>query len=134
MFGRTLGKAWSDSLFGMSSQAAFWCAMSTAPLLLALLGLVGYVANWFGPATIHDVHAQIMLVLHTIFNEEVADNLVGDTVDTILNNGQTDVVFTGLINSVVRTARGRQGPSALSSPTRRGESGFRRCRHHRRRR
>ena len=32
----------------------------------------------------------------------------GNTFDTILNNGQTDVVFTGLINSVVRTARGRQ--------------------------
>ena len=35
---RTLSKAWGDSLFGMSSQAAFWCALSTAPLLLALLG------------------------------------------------------------------------------------------------
>jgi len=100
VIGRTLGKAWSDSLFGMSSQAAFWCAMSTAPLLLALLGLVGYVANWFGPATIHDVHAQIMLVLHTIFNEEVADNLVGNTVDTILNNGQADAVSVGLIISL----------------------------------
>ena len=47
---RTLSKAWGDSLFGMSSQAAFWCALSTAPLLLALLGMIGYVAHWFGPA------------------------------------------------------------------------------------
>gem|GEM_PF-5559759 len=35
-------------------------------------------------------------------------NPAGNTVDTILNNGQTDVVFIGLINSLVRTARGRQ--------------------------
>ena len=40
---RTLSKAWGDSLFGMSSQAAFWCALSTAPLLLALLGMIGYI-------------------------------------------------------------------------------------------
>ena len=42
---RTLSKSWNDSLFGMSSQAAFWSALSTAPLLLALLGLSGYVAR-----------------------------------------------------------------------------------------
>ncbi len=97
---RTLGKAWGDSLFGMSSQAAFWSAMSTAPLLLALLGLVGYVAHWFGPGTMNDIHAQIAVFLHTIFNQEVADNLVGNTVDTILNNGRSDVVSVGLIISL----------------------------------
>ena len=40
------------------------------------------------------------MFLHTIFNEEVADNLVGNTVDTILDNGQADVVSVGLIISL----------------------------------
>ena len=84
----------------MSSQAAFWCALSTAPLLLALLGLSGYVARLFGPDTMTDVREQTTVFLHTIFNEEVADNLVGNTVDTILNNGQADVVSVGLIISL----------------------------------
>ena len=85
---RTLSKAWDDSLFGMSSQAAFWCALSTAPLLLALLGLIGYVVQWFfPPGTIDDVREQVLLFLNTIFDEEVADNLVGNTVDTILASG-----------------------------------------------
>jgi len=97
---RTLSKAWGDSLFGLSSQAAFWSAMSTAPLLLALLGLVGYVAHYFGPSTMTDIHTQIAMFLHTIFNPEVADDLVGNTVDTILNNGQSDVVSVGLIISL----------------------------------
>ena len=96
---RTLDKAWGDSLFGLSSQAAFWSALSTPPLLLALLGMVGYVAHWFGPGTMTDIHAQITVFLHTIFNPEVAD-LVGNTVDTILNNGQADVVSIGLIISL----------------------------------
>jgi len=97
---RTVSKAWGDSLFGMSSQAAFWSALSTAPLLLALLGLTGYVAELFGPGTMTDVRKQTSVFLHTIFNEEVADNLVGNTVDTILNNGQADVVSVGLIISL----------------------------------
>ncbi|WP_255497961.1 YihY/virulence factor BrkB family protein [Nakamurella sp. PAMC28650] len=98
--GRTLSKAWSDSLFGMSSQAAFWSALSTAPLLLALLGSVGFVANWFGKDTINKVRDQIDIFLHGIFNQEVAQNLVGNTVDTILRNGQADVVSVGFVISL----------------------------------
>ena len=101
IIGRTLSKAWSDSLFGMSSQAAFWCALSTAPLLLALLGMIGYVVGWYFPAgTIDQVRDQILLFLNTVFNEEVANNLVGDTVNTILRNGQADVVSIGLLISI----------------------------------
>ena len=98
--GRTLSKAWGDSLFGMSSQAAFWSALSTAPLLLALLGSVGYVANWFGKDTITKVHEQINVFLHGIFNQDVANNLVGQTVNTILSNGQADVVSVGFVISL----------------------------------
>ena len=98
--GRTLSKAWADSLFGMSSQAAFWSALSTAPLLLALLGSVGYVARWFGPDTIGKVKEQVDTFLHGIFNQEVATDLVGNTVDTILRNGQADVVSVGFLISL----------------------------------
>jgi len=97
---RTLSKAWSDSLFGMSSQAAFWSALSTAPLLLALLGSVGYVARWFGPDTIDKVRDQVDFFLHNIFNEEVATDLVGNTVNTILRNGHADVVSVGFVISL----------------------------------
>ena len=97
---RTLSKAWDDSLFGMSSQAAFWCALSTAPLLLALLGLSGVVARAIGPETTTDIREQVTVFLHTIFNEEVADQLIGNTVDVILNTSQTDVISVGLIISL----------------------------------
>ena len=98
---RTLSKAWADSLFGMSSQAAFWCALSTAPLLLALLGMIGYVVDWYFPeGTIGQVRDQILLFLNTIFNQEVANNLVGNTVETIVSRGQADVVSIGLLISL----------------------------------
>jgi len=98
---RTLSKAWGDSLFGMSSQAAFWCALSTAPLLLALLGMIGFIVpHYFPPGTIDQVRDQVLLFLNTIFNEEVANTLVGNTVETILGNGQADVVSIGLVISL----------------------------------
>ena len=98
--GRTMSKAWGDSLFGLSSQAAFWCALSTAPLLLALLGLVGFIAPLFGDQTLGLIKDQIDILLHGIFNTEVADKLVGQTVQTILNQQRSDVVSVGLVISL----------------------------------
>lgn len=97
--GRTLSKAWDDSLFGISSQAAFWSAMSTAPLLLALLGLIGPVAELFGPETIDAVQKQVDRFLRLIFNPEVADSLLGETVDTILDSSKGGVISVGLLIS-----------------------------------
>ena len=97
--GRTLSKAWDDSLFGISSQAAFWSAMSTAPLLLALLGLVGPVAELFGPETIVTVQDQLDRLLRTIFSSEVADDLLGETVSTILDSTKGGVISIGLLIS-----------------------------------
>lgn len=98
VIGRTASKAWSDSLFGMSSQAAFWCALSTAPMLLALLGLLGPIVRFFNPAAIGEIRTQIDLLLNNIFNKEVADNLIGSAIDQILGN-QGSVVSVGLIIS-----------------------------------
>lgn len=94
-----MSKAWDDSLFGISSQAAFWSAMSTAPLLLALLGLVGPVAELFGPETIVRVQGQLERLLRTIFSAEVADDLLGETVNTILDSSKGGVISVGLLIS-----------------------------------
>lgn len=96
---RTLSKAWDDSLFGISSQAAFWSAMSTAPLLLALLGLLNPVAKLFGPETIVTVQEQVDRFLRTIFSPEVAENLLGETVTTILDSTKGGVISVGLLIS-----------------------------------
>jgi membrane protein len=100
VMGRTLSKAWSDSLFGMSSQAAFWSALSTAPLLLALLGMVGFVGHWFGPGTVNDVQDQVLTFLHGFFSPEVVDTLLEQNVKDLLHNGQADLVSVGFFISL----------------------------------
>jgi membrane protein len=63
--------------------------------------MIGFIVPYYFPAgTIDQVREQILLFLNTIFNEEVADDLVGDTVNTILRDGQADVVSIGLIISL----------------------------------
>ncbi len=97
---RTLVKAWDDSLFGMSAEAAFWQALSTAPLLLALLGSIGFVADEFGPDTVDSVQTRIVTVLRTVFSPDVSRTLIEPTVVTILHRGQADVVSVGFLISL----------------------------------
>lgn len=97
---RTLSKAWDDSLFGMSAEGAFWQVLSTVPLLLALLGSIGFVAGWFGPDTVSLLQERIVTVLRTVFSPEVSRDLIEPTVDTILHNGQADVVSVGFVISL----------------------------------
>jgi membrane protein len=106
---RTLGKAWTDSLFRLSAEGAFWSALSTAPLLLALLGLVGFVGHWFGPEAIDAVQQQVLTVMHGVFSSEVVDNLLEENVSAMLHNGQADLVSVGFFISLWA------GSSAISS-------------------
>jgi membrane protein len=97
---RTLGKAWGDSLFGMSSQAAFWSALSTAPLLLALLGTVGFVSQYFPPETLQAIENQVIALLHGVFSAEVVNDLLAENVNNLLHNGRADLVSVGFFISL----------------------------------
>lgn len=106
---RTIVKSWDDSIIGQSAQAAFWQTLSLPPLLLALMGLIGYIANWFGPDTITVVHDRILSFGLTIFTPNVVDEILAPMVDGVLQQGRGDVASVGFIIALWA------GSSALSS-------------------
>ena len=97
VLGRTLGKAWDDDIFSAAAQAAFWQALSLPPLFLGLLGALGYVGGWFGPATVGIVEAKIVLFARQVFTPEVVDQLIAPTAASILTRGRADVVSVGFL-------------------------------------
>lgn len=106
---RTITRAWDDSIFGMAAQAAFWQTLSLPPLLLGLLGSIGYVGGWFGPDTIGIVQSRIITFSKTVFNPSVVDQIIAPTVSDILQRGRGDVVSFGFVLSLWA------GSSAVSS-------------------
>jgi len=106
---RTLWKAWDDSILGQSAQAAFWQALSLPPLLLGLLGSLGFVADWFGPSTVSVVEAEILQFSRTVFTADVVSQIIAPTVDDILSRGQGAIVSVGFVLSLWA------GSSALAS-------------------
>lgn len=92
---RTLSKAWDDGIFGMAAQSAYWQTLSLPPLLLGLLGSMGYVAGWFGPETLVSVQHGIVRFAGTIFNQEVVSQFIEPTVADILSRGRADIISVG---------------------------------------
>ncbi|WP_083913574.1 YihY/virulence factor BrkB family protein [Nocardia concava] len=93
-------KAWDDSIFNKSAAAAFWQTLSLAPLLLGLLGSLGYVGHWFGPDTVSIVQSKIVSFARKAFSPSVVDSLVQPTVNDVLHSGHGGVVSVGFVLSL----------------------------------
>nr|WP_246330511.1 YihY/virulence factor BrkB family protein [Saccharopolyspora hordei] len=106
---RTLDKAWWDNIFSESAAAAFWQTLSLPPLLLGLLGSLGFLGDWFGPSIVDAVHDKILAFCRTVFTQNVVDQIIGPTVADILTKGKGEIVSVGFLLSLWA------GSSALAS-------------------
>ncbi|WP_291415991.1 YihY/virulence factor BrkB family protein [Actinophytocola sp.] len=106
---RTWVKAWGGNLFSEAAEAAFWQVLSLPPLLLGLLGSLGYVAEWFGQDVIESVHDAIIEWSATAFSSSVVDDIIQPTVEDILRHGRGEILTVGFLLSLWA------GSSAMSS-------------------
>jgi len=97
---RTISKAWTDGIFGLSAQGAFWQTLSLPPLLLGLLGGLGYIAGWFGPETVQEVESKTLAFCRTVFDPAVVEQIIAPTVRDILSEGRGEIVTVGFVLSL----------------------------------
>ncbi|WP_419221565.1 YihY/virulence factor BrkB family protein [Gordonia sp. CPCC 206044] len=97
---RTIKKSWDDGIVGWAAQAAFWQALSLPPLVLGLLGSVGYIAGWFGPDTVEVIHGRIISFADRTFSENVVSDIIAPTVDNVLGRGRVGVVSVAFVISL----------------------------------
>ncbi|MFE1596041.1 YihY/virulence factor BrkB family protein [Nocardia sp. NPDC058705] len=100
LFVRVCVKCWDDSIFTKSAAAAFWQTLSLAPLLLGILGSLGYVGGLFGPDTLQVVEAKIIAFSREFFSPSVVSDLIEPTVDDVLGKGRGAVVSVGFVLSL----------------------------------
>ena len=106
---RTMSKAWSGNLFSEAAEAAFWQVLSLPPLLLGLLGSLGYVAEWFRPDLVTTVQDKLTEWSRTAFSESVVNGIIAPTISDILRNGRGEILTVGFLISLWA------GSSAMSS-------------------
>ncbi|RSN35263.1 ribonuclease BN [Amycolatopsis sp. WAC 04169] len=109
LLSRTLSKAWDGNIFSEAAEAAFWQTLSLPPLLLGLLGCLGFVGDWFGQEVVTAVHDRIITFSKTIFSDNAVHDIIEPTVNSILTVGKGEIVSVGFLISLWA------GSSAMSS-------------------
>ncbi|HME48029.1 YihY/virulence factor BrkB family protein [Mycobacterium sp.] len=97
---RTLSKAWDDSIFSESAQAAFWQVLSLPPLLLGLLGSLAYIAPLFGPDTLATIEHRLISAANSFFSPSIVNEIVAPTITDIVQGARGEVVSVGFVISL----------------------------------
>ncbi|MCM3923032.1 YihY/virulence factor BrkB family protein [Frankia sp. AiPs1] len=96
----TLANAWRHRVLGLAAEAGFWQLLSLPPLLLSLLGALGYVADAIGGNALSSIRDSILRGAGDLLTESVVDDAVRPTVDEILSRGRPDVISIGFVLSL----------------------------------
>ncbi|MQY15513.1 hypothetical protein SRB5_56950 [Streptomyces sp. RB5] len=78
-------------IIGLAAEAAFFTLLSLPPLLLALLGLLGYVEF----IDMERIQANILEASERVLTEEGVDQLVRPLLDDVIRGGRPDVISLG---------------------------------------
>ena len=100
VLGRTLAKAWQDRILGLSAEAAFWQILSVPPLLIGLLGSLGYLGAFIGADAVRQIEEDLLSASAEVLTPDVVDSLVAPTLNDILGAGRLDVVSLGFLLSL----------------------------------
>jgi membrane protein len=97
---RSLVKAWNDRVLGLAAEAGFWQLLSLPPLLLAVLGFIGYIGQALGHDTVDRIETSILQAAGHLLTSTTVQETVKPTIDEILRKGRPDVISIGFIISL----------------------------------
>ncbi|AEH10866.1 MULTISPECIES: YihY/virulence factor BrkB family protein [Protofrankia] len=97
---RTAARAWRDRVLGLAAEAGFWQLLSLPPLLLAILGTIGYVGDAVGADAVDSVRQSLLNTANDLLTPSVVDDVVRPTINEILTHGRPDVISIGFLLSL----------------------------------
>ncbi len=98
--GRTLDGMINDRITGLAAEAAFFALLSLPPLLLAVVGTIGYFHGVIGPDNIASIQNDIARGARTVLARSTVDNTVMPIVRDVLKGGRADAASIGFLLSL----------------------------------
>ncbi|MFF3904665.1 YihY/virulence factor BrkB family protein [Streptomyces sp. NPDC001848] len=84
-------------VLGLAAEAAFFTLLSVPPLLLCLVGLLGYVDRWTGTDTIQSLQNNILDASRTVLSDRGVKEIAQPILHDVLKAGRPDVVSIGFL-------------------------------------
>ncbi|MBD0736966.1 YihY/virulence factor BrkB family protein, partial [Streptomyces sp. CBMA29] len=82
---------------GLAAEAAFFVLLSLPPLLLGLVGALGYVDTVIGLDTIDHIRHNILTASSTVLSDKGVNQLVKPLVDDVFHGRRPDLISLGFL-------------------------------------
>ncbi|MFD4510611.1 YihY/virulence factor BrkB family protein [Streptomyces sp. NPDC058457] len=84
-------------ILGLAAEAAFFTLLSVPPLLLSLIGLLGYVDAWTGAHTIASLEANLLDASRTVLSDKGVKEIAEPILRDVVRGGRPDVISIGFL-------------------------------------
>ncbi|GAA3873104.1 YihY/virulence factor BrkB family protein [Streptomyces lacrimifluminis] len=84
-------------ILGLAAEAAFFTLLSVPPLLLSLIGLLGYVDDWTGTDTITSLETNILEASRTVLSDKGVAEIARPILNDVMQGGRPDVISIGFL-------------------------------------
>ncbi len=102
---RTAVDSMDDHLPGLAAEMAFFIVLSLPPLLLAVLGSVGFVVGDLPASELNRLQDQILSFLNAFLSESTVDEVLRTPVENLLREGRSDILSVGIVLTLWSASR-----------------------------
>ena len=82
---------------GLAAEIGFFAILSLPPLVLGLVGTLGYFADVIGPDTVEDIRSNIIDISREALSDEAVAEVIIPTLNDVLDGGRFDIVSLGFL-------------------------------------
>jgi membrane protein len=93
----TVNSCMEYRILGLAAEAAFFTLLSVPPLLLSLIGLLGYVDDWTGADTIHSLETNLLEASRTVLSDKGVKEIAEPILHDVMQGGRPDVISIGFL-------------------------------------
>ncbi|QKV97515.1 YihY/virulence factor BrkB family protein [Streptomyces sp. NA02950] len=91
----TIHSCMEHRVTGLAAEAAFFTLLSLPPLLLGLIGLLGYFDAWTDTETVATIRQNILDASGTVLSDRGVKEIARPLLDDVIEGGRPDVISLG---------------------------------------
>lgn len=82
-------------ILGLAAEAAFFTLLSLPPLMLGLIGLLGYIDNWTNTTTVASIEENILAAVGTVLSDRGVNEIAKPLLADVTHGGRPDIISIG---------------------------------------
>lgn len=82
---------------GLAAEAGFFALLSMPPLILGMVGSLGYIGNQLGSQVVTDLRTRVSEFALTFLTQEAVDTVITPTFNEVTDRGRIDIISIGFL-------------------------------------